>query len=90
MHPIRDNVLLKPFPGDEISEGGILVPESVREISNKMTVIAVGSGTKESPMQFKAGDVVFRVKDSGKEGEVYIGGEIHFIMPQSYLLAKLN
>ena len=36
MKPVRNNILTKPFPPDEISEGGILVPESARKENNKM------------------------------------------------------
>ena len=52
MKPVRNNILTKPFPPDEISEGGILVPESARKENNKMFVIAVGRGTKERKMIF--------------------------------------
>lgn len=90
MHPVRDNVLLKPFESDNISEGGIIVPDATKPVSNKMKVIAVGPGLPKNPMKFKVGDVVFRPKDAGKEGEVEIDGQLHYIMPQNYLLAKLN
>lgn len=85
---IRDNVLVKPFPSDEFSEGGIVVSEAHREVSNKMRVVAVGNGTKDKPMRFKEGDIAFRVKDCGDEIE--IGGEKYFIVKQSWLIAQLN
>ena len=85
---IRDNVLVKPFPSDELSAGGIIVSEAHREVSNKMEVIAVGNGTKKEPIQFNKGDVVFRVKGHGEEIE--INGEKYFILKQSWLIAKLN
>ena len=86
--PIRENILVKPYPSDEKSDGGIIVSEAHRAISNKMKVIAVGNGTKKEPMRFKEGDTVFRVKDSGDE--ILIDGEKHFLVKQSYLIAKLN
>ena len=55
MQPIRSNVLAKPYPPDEISDGGIFIPESARSESNKMLIIAVGNGTKDRPMKFKKG-----------------------------------
>lgn len=88
LRPIKNKVLVKPFPSDEMSAGGIIVSEAHRAISNKMEVISVGEGTKQTPMQFKKGDTVFRVKDLGDPIE--IKGELHFLIEQSWLIAKLN
>lgn len=85
MEPIRNQVLVKPFPSDEISEGGIIVPESVRKPSNKVHIIKTGNGTKEKPMRLKEGDAAFRVKDWGIE--VNINGELHFLMDQDAIIA---
>ena len=86
--PIRDNVVVKPFPSDEKSSGGIIVSEAHRAVSQKMDVIAMGSGTKKWPMKWKQGDIAFRVKDSGDE--IIINGEKHFIVKSSWLIAKMN
>jgi chaperonin GroES len=88
VQPIKENVLIKPFPSDEQTAGGLIIPESCRGISNKATVIAAGNGTKEKPMQFNPGDVVFRVKDCGDE--IIIDGEKHFLVKQSWLIAREN
>ncbi len=85
---IRDNVLVKPFASDEKSIGGIIVSEAHRAVSQKVKVVSVGNGTKKSPMNWKEGDVAFRVKDSGDE--ILIGGERHFIVKSGWLIAKLN
>lgn len=85
MRPIRNFVLVKPFPADEISEGGILVPESARHESNKVHVIAVGNGTSSRPMNLKAGQVAYRVKDWGTPVE--IEGEKHYLMDNSAIIA---
>ena len=86
--PINDYILIKPFPSDELSTGGIIVSEAHRAVSNKAEVIAVGNGTNKNPMQFKKGDIVFRVKDCGDEIE--IKGERYFLVKQNWLIAKLN
>jgi chaperonin GroES len=86
--PIKENVLIKPFPSDEQTAGGLFIPESCREISNKATVVEAGKGTKEKPMQFSPGDIVFRVKDVGDE--IIIDGEKHFLVKQSWLIAREN
>ena len=86
MQPVRNIILTKPFPPDEVSEGGIFVPESARQENNKMRVIAVGNGTKERKMIFKPGDVVYRVKDWGTP--VDIDGERYYLMDQNGIIAK--
>lgn len=83
--PIRNQVLIKLFSGDDLSAGGIVVAESFRAESNKGKVIAVGVGTKDKPMQFKEGDVVYRVQGHGEPLD--IGGERHYMMDQSTILA---
>lgn len=90
MQPIRNIVLVKPFPGDEISLGGIYVPDSARELSNKVTIVAVGKGTKDQPMKLKAGDIGYKMKSDGSESwciEVLIEGEVHFLLSQEAILA---
>lgn len=85
MQPIRTNVLAKPYPPDEISEGGIFVPESARSESNKMLIMAVGNGTKDRPMKFKKGQTIYRVKNWGTP--IDIEGERHYLMDQDSILA---
>jgi chaperonin GroES len=88
MTPIRNLVLVKPFPSDELSEGGIFVPESARRVSNKVRVVKVGNGTLKRPMKLKEGDVGFRVENWGTE--VLIGGELHFLLDEGAIIAKEN
>ncbi len=88
IRPIRDRILVKPYPADEVSSGGIIVPDTAKEDSSKMLVVAVGSGTYKEKMQFSPGETVFRVKDDGDE--ILINGEKYFIVKQSHVLAKLN
>ena len=85
--PVRNNVLVKPFLKDETSKGGIIVPDSFRGESEKCLVVAVGEGTKRTPMQFKEGEVVFRVKEWGVP--VIENGEQFYIMEQSSILATV-
>lgn len=87
IRPIRSQVLLKPFPSDDKSAGGIIVSDAHKAISNKMKVIAVGDGLPKKPMRIKEGDVVFRVLNWGNPVEV--NGELHFLMDQDSLLATL-
>lgn len=88
MIPIKNKILIKPFPSDEKSAGGIIVSEAHRATSNKCQVVAVGSGTKKTPMKYSPGDTVIRVQGCGDE--VIIDGEKHFLVESSWILSKLN
>ena len=85
MKPILTQILVKPYPSDEISEGGIFVPESARRISNKVKIVAVGNGSKNRPMKLNPGETAFRVKDWGCG--IFIEGELHFIMDEKAIIA---
>jgi len=85
MTPIRNQVLVKPFPSDEISKGGIIIPESLRKPSHKVKVVAVGNGTAKRKMTLKKGDTAYRVRDWGLE--VLIDGDLHFIMDMDAIIA---
>lgn len=85
MKPILNNVLVKPFPAQELSEGGIVIPLSVQEVNNKVRIVAVGNGTKKRPMYLKEGQTAHRVKNWGQE--VMVGGELHFIMDAQAIIA---
>ncbi len=90
MTPVLNQILVKPFPSDEISEGGIYVPESARTVSNKVMIVAVGKGTKRTPMKVKPGQVGYKVKSDGETTwctEVIIDGEKHYLMGQDAILA---
>jgi chaperonin GroES len=85
MQPIRNNILVKPFDADNVSEGGIIVPDSVKKPSNKVMVIAVGNGTEKRPMKLRPGMIGYRTKDWGLE--VIWNNELHYLMNDEAILA---
>lgn len=84
--PIRDNLLIKPFKSESISDGGIFVPDSFAIRNNKALVVAVGNGIKDKPMRFKKGDVIYNIKDAGDE--LIIDGEKYYMIKDNYILAQ--
>lgn len=88
VQPILDNVLLRPFPSEEKSIGGIIVADSFKHRNNKATVVAVGNGTKKRPMQFKPGDVAYNILNCGEE--IIIDGVQHFLVKDTYILMYEN
>lgn len=85
IQPFLNRVLIKPFASDEVTGGGIYVPENVRERNNKATVISVGEGTKKNPMQFNPGDVIYHIKEAGDA--IIENGEKLFLISDVDILA---
>jgi co-chaperonin GroES (HSP10) len=85
MKPIRDFVLVKPFAPEEITEGGLLLPEGYRERNCKAKVISVGRGTAKVKMEAKKDDVIFHIKGPGEP--VILNNELVFLIRQNDILA---
>lgn len=83
--PIRNQVLVKCFKGEEKSQGGIFVPEAFRKESNKVQIIEVGNGTPKRPMKLKKGEIAYRVKDWGEPIEE--NGERFYLMDDKAIIA---
>ena len=88
MTPIRDLVLVKPFMADEVTEGGLYIPENYRERSCKAQVVKVGNGTAKVKMEAKVGDVVFHIKGAGEP--FVIDGEYYYLIRQNDILSYSN
>ena len=86
--PLHDRVIVKPFPPDEKSAGGIIVPDSVKERPSKATVVAIGCGLKERPMEIKENDSVFHIKGAGTL--LQHNNEDYYIMSDRDCLAILD
>jgi co-chaperonin GroES (HSP10) len=85
MKPIRDMVLVKPFAPEEITEGGLFLPEGYRERNCKAKVISVGRGTAKVKMEAKKDDVVFHIKGAGEP--IILDNELVFLIRQNDILA---
>jgi co-chaperonin GroES (HSP10) len=85
MKPIRDFVLVKPFAAEEVTEGGLLLPEGYRERNCKAKVISVGKGTAKIKMEAKKDDIVFHIKGAGEP--IILDNELVFLIRQNDILA---
>ncbi len=86
--PLADRVIIRPTAAEEVTVAGIIIPDSAKEKPLKGTVLAVGPGTKDEPMELKADDTVLYGKYAGTEVE--IEGEKVLIMRQNEVLAILG
>lgn len=88
LKPLADRVLIRPAAAEEVTLGGIIIPDSAKEKPLKGEVIAVGNGTKDDEMVLKAGDEVLYGKYAGTEIE--FEGDKVLIMRQNEILAVIE
>ncbi|MCM1319215.1 MAG: co-chaperone GroES [Muribaculaceae bacterium] len=88
IQPLADRVLIEPMAAEEVTVGGIIIPDSAKEKPLKGTVVAAGDGTKDEKMLLKEGDSVLYGKYAGTEIE--FEGKKYLIMRQSDVLAILK
>jgi chaperonin GroES len=91
IEPLGDRVVIKPTPKEEVSKGGIVLPDTAKEKPQEGKIIAVGPGrlTEEGnriAMEVKKGDKVIYSKYAGTEFK--LDGEELIIMREGDILAK--
>ena len=86
--PLADRVLIEPTAAEEVTLGGIIIPDSAKEKPLKGKVLAVGNGTKDDPMVLKVGDTVLYGKYAGTEIE--FEGIKYLMMRQADVLAVIE
>jgi chaperonin GroES len=93
LKPLGNRVVVEPTEQEEITAGGIVLPETAKEKPQKGTVLAVGPGDRDEsgkriPMDVKEGDSVLFAKYSGTE--IKMDGKKLLILRESDLLAILD
>jgi chaperonin GroES len=91
--PLHDRVIVKPSQPEEVTKGGIIIPDTAKEKPQQGVVIAVGEGkqTEEGKviaLQVKPGDNVLYGKYSGTE--IAVDGEDHLMMRESDIFAIIK
>ncbi len=85
--PLSDRVLIEPTAAEEVTMGGIIIPDTAKEKPLRGKVLAVGTGTKDEEMMLKEGDEVLYGKYAGTEIEM--DGIKYLMMRQSDVLAVI-
>ncbi len=75
IRPLGDKIVIRVIEDAEQTSGGIFIPDSAKEKSQKGEVIAVGSGKtndkgEKEPMEVKVGEVVLFAKYAGTDVKV--------------------
>ena len=91
LQPLGDRIIVKPVAREEITKGGIVLPDTVQEKPQEGKVIAVGPGKmtddgKRIPIDIKVGDTVIYAKYGGSE--IKEEDEELMILRESDILAK--
>jgi chaperonin GroES len=81
---------LEPLEQDEVTAGGIVLPETAKEKPQKGTILAVGPGDRDDDgkriaLDVKVGDIVLYAKYSGTE--IKVDGKKLLILRESDILA---
>ncbi len=92
LRPLDDRVVVEPKEAEEVTSGGIVLPDSAKEKPQRGTVIAVGPGKlldsgERGVLSVSVGDEVIYGKYSGSEVEVD-GREVK-ILRETDIFAKV-
>jgi chaperonin GroES len=93
LRPLGDKVLVKRVEAEEVTAGGIVLPDSAKEKPKRGIVQSVGSGRmldsgERSKLQVKRKDEVIFTSYAGTE--IKVGGDELLILDESDILAIVD
>ena len=93
LKPLGDRIVVKAAPHEEMTKGGLVLPDTVKEKPIEGIVVAVGAGKimddgKRQPMDLKPDDRVIYSKYSGTE--VKLDGEEYLVLSERDVLAVVE
>ena len=91
LQPLADRLVVKPIAREEVTKGGIFLPDTAKEKPQEGEVLAVGPGRltedgKRIAMDVQVGDRVIYTRYGGTE--IKIDDEEVIILRESDILAK--
>ena len=93
LKPLNDKVLVKRLEAEEVTKGGIVLPDAAREKPKEGRIIALGDGKlmedgKRAPFQVEVGERVLFGSYAGTE--VKVEGEEFLILGEDDILAVID
>jgi chaperonin GroES len=90
LKPLGSRVVIEPIEQEDITAGGIVLPETAKEKPQRGKVLSIGPGDRDDSgkriaMDLKAGDTVLFAKYSGTE--IKVDGKKLLILRESDILA---
>ncbi len=91
--PLGGRVLIEPIEQEDMTAGGIILPETAKEKPQEGKVLAVGPGDRDDdgkriPLDLKVGDKILFAKYSGTE--VKMEGKKLLILRESDVLGTID
>jgi chaperonin GroES len=89
LKPLGDRIIVEAITAEEVTKGGIVLPDTAKEKPQEGNVVAVGPGKlldngKLAPMEVKVGDRVVYSKYGGSE--IKINGSEFVVLRQDDVL----
>ena len=93
LKPLGDRIVVEPIEQEEITAGGIVLPETAKEKPQQGKVLAAGPGARDDdgkriPMDVKVGDKVLYAKYGGTEFK--LDGKKLLILRESDILGTID
>ena len=93
LKPLGNRLVVEPIEEEEMTAGGIVLPETAKQKPQKGKVIAAGPGDRNEKgdriqMDVKAGDTVLFAKYAGTE--IKVDGKKLLILRESDVLAIID
>ncbi|HJS19784.1 MAG TPA: co-chaperone GroES [Anaerolineales bacterium] len=93
LKPLGGRVIVEPIEQEEMTAGGIILPETAKEKPQEGKILAAGPGDRDEdgeriPMEVQVGDKVLYAKYSGTE--VKVDGRKLLILRESDILAVVE
>jgi chaperonin GroES len=90
---LQDRIIVKRLEEENVTAGGIYIPDTAKEKPQRGEIVAVGKGKvtedgKVLPMDVKAGDKVLFGKYAGTE--IKIDGQDYLIMREDDILGVIE
>jgi len=90
LKPLGSRVVIEPTEQEDVTAGGIVLPETAKEKPVKGKILSIGPGERDDegkriPMDVKVGDTVLYAKYAGTE--IKVEGKKLLILKESDVLA---
>jgi chaperonin GroES len=92
LKPLGDRLIVEVLEDEEVTDSGIVLPDTAKEKPQRGRVLAVGPGSRNEdgeyvPMDLADGDEIIFSKYGGTE--VKLGADEYLILRESDVLAKV-
>ena len=93
LKPLGNRLVVEPLEAEEVTAGGIVLPETAKEKPQKGTVLSIGPGERDDKgkrieMDVQAGDTVLYAKYAGTE--IKVDGKKLLILKETDVLAIIE